>query len=463
MISLLNYVPFHTGMTYIDMQLVEKNSEKEAYREKFILKEISSDTVKHLLSSDTHFHICHSLYVEENKILPFPRTRIPYLYTIEDIAEYIKPAPKESVLNSILNSLIPVDNFLKEEIVFLKYMSYLKKYITSYHDITIKRDSSIKFYTLRGTIANMKKKCLKRYIEGPSSVVEVELRIISGSEEIENITIDPLLKGREVFKKGETSIRDGYFALLWIRSVILRAGRVHIHPRDLLFCKTIQLLYTLWDMYKEDGLVKELQELHHELHNSNLYNQNAQIMVESICSNNNDISNYTNTPVIIKNKNNNIKNLKKIEKIMKHFAETTIMHFELIRQLPLSYKPFYGGRDTRNFLLLSFIWDVCSNVLKIKDFEETPPLKAEILETILESDIWETEMFIRKLESYRRKGRKDISHKLAVIEKEILPSLCEAIYKFIHSPKIFYNFPNDEEIAFYELEINENRKNEQKK
>ena len=148
---------------------------------------------------------------------------------------------------------------------------------------------------------------------------------------------------------------------------------------------------------------------------------------------------------------------------MKHFAETTIMHFELIRQLPLSYKPFYGGRDTRNFLLLSFIWDVCSNVLKIKDFEETPPLKAEILETILESDIWETEMFIRKLESYRRKGRKDISHKLAVIEKEILPSLCEAIYKFIHSPKIFYNFPNDEEIAFYELEINENRKNEQKK
>jgi len=468
MINLLNYVPFRTGVTYVDMQLVEKNPKKEACRERFVLKEISFDTIKHLLSSDAHFHICHSLCVEENKILPFPRTRVPYFYTIEDIVEYIEPAPKEGVLNSILNSLIPVDNFLKEEIVFLKYMSYLRKYITTYRDIIIKRNSSIKFQPLRVTTANMERKYSKRYMDGPPSLVEIELRKISGLrlEEIKNVTIDPLLKGMEVFKKGETSVRDGYLALLWIRSVILRVGKVHIHPRDLSFCKTIQLLYTLWDMYKEDNLVKELQELHHELHNSNLYNnQNNQTMIESTCSDNTGISNNTSTPVTInngtKNKNNNIKNLKKIEKIMKHFTETTMMHFELMEKLPLSYKPFYGGRDTHNFLLLSFIWDVCSNVLKTKDFENAPPLKTEILETILESDIWQMEMFIKKLEDYRREGCRGIRRKLTVIEKEILPSLCEAIYKFIHSPKIFYNFPNDEDIAFYELEINENWKNEQ--
>jgi len=467
MVDLLNYIPFQ-GMTYVDMQLIEKNLEKEAYREKFTLKEFPLDTVRNLLSSDVHFYICHSFYIEENKTLPFPRTRVSYFYTIEDVVEYIKPAPKEGVLNSILNSLIPVDNFLKEEIVFLKYMSYLRKYITTYRDIIIKRNSSIKFQPLRVTTANMERKYSKRYMDGPPSLVEIELRKISGLrlEEIKNVTIDPLLKGMEVFKKGETSVRDGYLALLWIRSVILRVGKVHIHPRDLSFCKTIQLLYTLWDMYKEDNLVKELQELHHELHNSNLYNnQNNQTMIESTCSDNTGTSNNTSTPVIInngtKNKNNNIKNLKKIEKIMKYFTETTMMHFELMEKLPLSYKPFYGGRDSHSFLLLSFIWDICSNVLKIKDLESTPPLKVETLKTILEADIWEMEMFVRKLEDYRINCLKDINHKLTVLEKRILPPLCETIYRFIHSPKIFYNFPNDEDIAFYELEINENWKNEQ--
>ena len=99
--------------------------------------------------------------------------------------------------------------------------------------------------------------------------------------------------------------------------------------------------------------------------------------------------------------------------------------------------------------------------LKIKDLESTPPLKVETLKTILEADIWEMEMFVRKLGDYRINCLKDINHKLTVLEKRILPPLCETIYRFIHSPKIFYNFPNDEDIAFYELEINENWKNEQ--
>lgn len=474
MVDLLNYIPFQ-GMTYVDMQLVEKNLEREAYCKKFTLREIPPDAVKNLLSSDVHFYTCHSFYIEENKTLPFPRTRVSYFYTIEDVVEYIKPAPKEGVLNSILNSLIPVDNFLKEEIVFLKYMSYLRKYITTYHDIIIKRNSSIKFQPLRVTTANMERKYSKRYIDGPPSLVEIELRKISGLrfEEIKNVTIDPLLKGMEVFKKGETSIRDGYLALLWIRSAILRAGKIHIYPRDLLFCKTIQLLYALWDVYKEDNLIEELQKLHQALHeqNSNFSNLHNQNMVKSTYSNHSNSTNPNSTigttidsiDSTKNNKNNNIKNLKKIEKIIETFTETTMMHFELMKKLPLSYKPFYGGRDSYSFLLLSFIWDICSNVLKIKDFENVPPLKVEILETILESDIWQTETFIRKLESYRKRGRKDISHKLTVIEKEILPSLCEAICKFIHSPKIFYNFLDNKEIVFYEPEINENRKNKQDK
>jgi len=469
MVNFLNYIPPYTGGTCVDIQLVEKNPRKEAYRKKFVLREVSFDAIRNSLFSGTHLYICHSFCVEENKTLSFPRTRIPYFYTIEDLDEYVKPAPKESILNSIINSLIPTDNFLKEEIIFLKYMSYLRKYITSYYDIIIKRNSSVKFHALPGTVANVERKQMKKHINGFSSVIELKLqKIMLNSGKIENVTIDPLLKGEEIFRKEENSIRDGYLALLWIRSVILRAGKVHIHPRDLSFCKTIQLLYTLWDMYKEDGLVKELQELHHELHNSNLYNnQNNQTMIESTCSNNTGTSNNTSTPVIInngtQNKNNNIKNLKKIEKIMKSFVEATIMHFELIRQLPLSYKPFYGGRDSHNFLLLSFIWDVCSNVLKIKNFENTPPLEIEVLKTILDSNIWQTEMIVEKLKNYRIGCLKDISYKFAVLEKKILPPLCEAIHKFTHSPKIFYDITDEKGTVFYNLEINEIEENEKKK
>jgi len=358
----------------------------------------------------------------------FPKTMHPAFYTLDDLISYIEPVPKKEAMDVLLKKMIVRDNFLKEEVLFLKYLDLLEKSTVSFHDLVFRDNPSVNFRSLVAICKHIETR-YKKHEDEEESLLLLSLSPLVGEEEkntivkkarMNQIITDHALNAWEFIKteKGNpqrlANIVQGYLALLWIRSIILKTGKTIVTTKDLSFCKSIASIQVLIEAYKNFHKLKD---------------PFRKLLISQYCKDDSVEENNTTQSC------NNI-------------LEAAIIGECKMLQLPMSYRDLYTGKNSTIILVLSFLWDVAVNFFKMNEFEDTPPLDSKVISYLLFKVSNEPTKKHRKesIKHYIYRKLELFYYKLNVLNEEILPLLCTELYEVLHSQQIFYKRPTLREI-----------------
>ena len=457
-------------LTADEMYKLEKNAAETLQKFRTEQMEVS-EVINTLVSSErcSLYNIASLTRRRDNK---FPKTLHPAFYTLDDLISYIKPVPKREAMEVLLRGMIVRDNFLKEEVLFLKYLDLLGKSVVSFHDLVIRDNPSANLRPFsiirRHVYARYKKHKQKEEsllllgLSDLSSLTKEEKKVITEKIMMDDVVVDPALDvwksvGVEKDKPPYlTNIIQGYLALLWLRSIILKTGKTIVTARDLSFCKNIALVQMLIDAYKnfrelkvpfEKLLIDQYYENNSVEEDNNqeqncafdepsteLREQEESDTDEFVDSNLINIGHTSNKLAIVGQEYDDI--IRNCNNILK----APIIGVSMMSQLPLFYRNLYTGKNSAITLMLSFLWDTAVNFFKMNEFENTPPLDTNTILYLL------FKISNKDIEKHRERSIKDyiyhrlevLYHRLNILNKEILPLLCEKLYETLHSPQILY-------------------------
>ena len=430
-------------LTADEMYKLEKNAAETPQKFRTEQMEVS-EVINTLISSERCYlyNITTLTHRRDNK---FPKTLHPAFYTLDDLISYVKPVPKREAMDVLLRGMIVRDNFLKEEVLFLKYLDLLGKSVVSFHDLVIRDDLSVDFRSLSVTHKHINTKYRKHekkeggflFLDLPS-LTEEEKKIIVEKIVMGDIVVDPALDIWEFIKVEKdrpwylTNIVQGYIALLWLRSIILKTGKTIVTTQDLSFCKNVALVQMLMDAYKnfhelkvpfEKLLISQYYKKDSTREDDNqeqncafdgssteLREQEESSVDEFIDSNFVDVGHTDNKLAIVgEGYDDMIQNCNNILKPL-------IIGASMMSKLPLFYRNLYTGRNSTITLVLSFLWDIAVNVFKMNEFREIPPLDTDIILYLL------LKANKQDVEKYRKRHIKcHIYRRLDTLNKEILP------------------------------------------
>jgi len=248
------------AMTADEVYRLEKNAAEITQR--FRLEQIEINEAINMLVSLEKCYLYNIATLTSGRDNKFPKTLHPAFYTLDDLISYVEPVPKKEAMDALLKEMIIRDNFLMEEVLFLKYLDLLGSSIVSFHDLVFRNNPSVNFHSFTMIQKNIDAK-FKRHKDKEGNLLLLNLSPFVGEEKhtiakkvIIDQIIDPALNAWGFIKteKGNpqrlANIVQGYLALLWIRSIILKTGKTIVTTKDLSFCKSIASVQTLIDAYK---------------------------------------------------------------------------------------------------------------------------------------------------------------------------------------------------------------------
>ena len=454
-------------LTADEMYKLEKNAAETL--QKFKTEQMEVNEVINTLVSSKRCCLYNITSLTRRRDNKFPKTLHPAFYTLDDLISYVKPVPKREAMEVLLRGMIMRDNFLKEEVLFLKYLDLLGKSVVSFHDLVVRDNPSANFHPLP-TIRRHVYTKYKKHKQKERSLLSLGLSFPTGEEKkiiaekimMDDIAIDPALDVWESIGVEKdrprylTNIIQGYLALLWLRSIILKTGKTIVTARDLSFCKNVALVQMLIDAYKnfrelkvpfEKLLIDQYCE-NNSVEEDNNQEQNCALDESSTElgeQEESDTDEFTDSNLVnIRYTGNKLaivgQEYDDIIRNCNNVLKATMIGASMMSQLSLFYRNLYTGKNSTITLVLSFLWDTAVNFFKMNEFENTPPLDTNTILYLL------FKISNKDIEKHRERSIKDyiyhrlevLYHRLDILNKEILPLLCEKLYETLHSPQILY-------------------------